>query len=337
MNALEGHNWDDALAIVKTLPKEKLSWLEELSYFGMGVMCLVGLGGGPVELVEELSNRGVDINQRSEHYETPLYLAAMYSHVHLVKEFLRRGALVHGVDSKGASIFQKAGTMGSPEEKKEVQELLQKAAENQKNEFENRKEIANKLREQGNVLFRAKKYEEALDMYTAALREWDGDILSLSNRAATILALSNRDKIVSGTPEAWSAGSAVICDASKATNIDPTYLKAWHRIIHGQCLIGDFPRASYWAKEALKHHPQDAELLSTVDILKSRGVPEYFSNPANGISAQVQRRIAAGEASKKCNYCKRPVLASSSDACPHCACNPCGMGVPAEILPWNRK
>ncbi|KAI8065174.1 hypothetical protein BC940DRAFT_356706 [Gongronella butleri] len=79
---------------------------------------------------------------------------------------------------------------------------------------EERAKVAQGLKEKGNKMFGAKKYEEAIDAYTQAIR-FKKDPIFFSNRAACHSFLGNNKQ--------------VIADSNEALALDPTYIKAINR------------------------------------------------------------------------------------------------------------
>ncbi|KAJ7679123.1 hypothetical protein DFH06DRAFT_1165781 [Mycena polygramma] len=105
------------------------------------------------------------------------------------------------------------------------------------------------LKEQGNALFAAKKFAEADNKYTGAIgahntADLKGLAVLYANRAACRLSL-RRYKDASS-------------DASKATQLDPTYPKAFARRASAEDCLGDFVSSTENWKHALDALPTSA-------------------------------------------------------------------------------
>ncbi|KAI0067196.1 TPR-like protein [Artomyces pyxidatus] len=81
---------------------------------------------------------------------------------------------------------------------------------------------ATELKDQGNALFTAKKYEDAIQKYTAAIALDEANAVLYCNRAACHLALKSYNEAKT--------------DAEKAIGLDPKYRKAWARLATAQDL-----------------------------------------------------------------------------------------------------
>lgn len=88
---------------------------------------------------------------------------------------------------------------------------------------------AEQFKTQGNQAMSKKNYELAINHYTSALELNPDAKVYLSNRAAAYSSSGNHD--------------AAIKDASRATEIDPSYGKAWSRLGHAYFGKGDLANA----------------------------------------------------------------------------------------------
>ena len=78
------------------------------------------------------------------------------------------------------------------------------------------KASADKLKQKGNTLMSGKNYDEAIDTYTKAIDLDPTNPVYYSNRAA---AYSSKGDHLSA-----------VGDAGKAIKVDPSYVKAYHRL-----------------------------------------------------------------------------------------------------------
>ncbi|KAF3932236.1 hypothetical protein ABW19_dt0200174 [Dactylella cylindrospora] len=84
---------------------------------------------------------------------------------------------------------------------------------------------AEALKTRGNQAMAQKKYSEAIDLYTQALRIVSGNPIYLSNRAAAYSASGQHDKAKD--------------DAQAAVDSDPAYSKGWSRLGLAKFALGD--------------------------------------------------------------------------------------------------
>ncbi|KAF3907725.1 hypothetical protein AA313_de0208641 [Arthrobotrys entomopaga] len=87
------------------------------------------------------------------------------------------------------------------------------------------KAMAEALKGRGNTAMAQKKYPEAIDLYTQALKLVPGNPIYLSNRAAAYSASSQHDKARD--------------DAQAAVDSDPAYSKGWSRLGLAKFALGD--------------------------------------------------------------------------------------------------
>lgn len=100
---------------------------------------------------------------------------------------------------------------------------------------------AEQFKSQGNQAMSKKNYELAINHYTSALELNPDAKVYLSNRAAAYSSAGNHD--------------AAIKDASKATQIDPQYGKAWSRLGHAYFGKGDLAGAKRAYESGIKVDP----------------------------------------------------------------------------------
>ncbi|KAI3611764.1 hypothetical protein WG66_007728 [Moniliophthora roreri] len=111
----------------------------------------------------------------------------------------------------------------------------------------NKIERAEKLKEEGNALFAKKEYKAATQKCTEAIALNDKNPVLYANRAACRLSLKKY----------MDAGM----DAAKATQIDPTYAKAWARLATAQDAL-------------LQPHNSKASWQKALDCLPKEGLTE---------------------------------------------------------------
>jgi len=87
------------------------------------------------------------------------------------------------------------------------------------------KALAETLKGRGNTAMAQKKYTEAIDLYTQALKLIPGNPIFLSNRAAAYSASSQHEKAKD--------------DAQAAVDSDPEYSKGWSRLGLARFALGD--------------------------------------------------------------------------------------------------
>ncbi|KAI7906763.1 uncharacterized protein BX663DRAFT_529352 [Cokeromyces recurvatus] len=129
-------------------------------------------------------------------------------------------------------------------------ETLQKLRDTEKLKKEKEKaayynpELADKAREEGNALFKAGKWPEAIEQYTEAIKRNDKDVRPYSNRAACYLKLM-------AVHEAEK-------DANKCIELDPTFTRGYIRKAAVQLIKREFQESIDTLKLA-KEHDKDGK------------------------------------------------------------------------------
>ncbi|KAI8391816.1 uncharacterized protein BYT42DRAFT_543308 [Radiomyces spectabilis] len=95
---------------------------------------------------------------------------------------------------------------------------------------EQRSEAAQSLKSKGNSQFSNKKYQEAVDLYTQAIR-FKADPIFFSNRAACYANLGQNDRVIE--------------DCNQALKLDPVYVKALNRRAQALEKKGDLAESLY--------------------------------------------------------------------------------------------
>ncbi|KAK7064589.1 Hsc70 cochaperone [Favolaschia claudopus] len=124
---------------------------------------------------------------------------------------------------------------------------------------------AEKFKQTGNTLMSTKQYDKAIESYTEAITRDPTNAIYYSNRAA---AYSSKGDHLSA-----------VGDAEQAIKIDPTFVKAYHRLGHAQYSLTDFRASSDAFERGLKLDPNNAGLKSGLENSKARIVPDDDDMP----------------------------------------------------------
>ncbi|CCG81411.1 Putative uncharacterized protein [Taphrina deformans PYCC 5710] len=133
---------------------------------------------------------------------------------------------------------------------------------------------AEQFKSQGNQAMSKKNYDLAINHYSSALELNPDGKVYLSNRAAAYSSAGNHD--------------AAIADATKATQIDPAYGKAWSRLGHAYFGKGDLAGAKQAYESGIKVDPTSEimkrGLETSTKKLQEQGGPSRSSpaQAANG-------------------------------------------------------
>lgn len=140
---------------------------------------------------------------------------------------------------------------------------------------------AEALKQEGNSLMTAKKFDSAIEAYTQAITLDATNPVYYSNRAA---AYSSKSDHISA-----------ISDANKAIEVDPRYSKGYHRLGHALYSISDFKAAADAFERGLKVEPTNPGLKSSLASAKAkinaesevspRGTPAGVDDPSAGVGA----------------------------------------------------
>ncbi|KAF9786052.1 putative stress-induced protein STI1 [Thelephora terrestris] len=118
------------------------------------------------------------------------------------------------------------------------------------------KASAEKLKQKGNTLMSGKKYDEAIQSYTEAINLDSTNPVYFSNRAAAYS--SKGDHLLA------------VGDAEKAIEVEPSYVKAYHRLGHAHYSLGDFKEASAAFQRGLDVEPGNPSLTSALNNAEAR-------------------------------------------------------------------
>lgn len=107
---------------------------------------------------------------------------------------------------------------------------------------------AEKHKQTGNTHMTAKKYDEAIDVYTKAIALDSANPVYYSNRAAAYASKGDH--------------ASAILDSEKAIEVDPKFVKAYSRLGHAQYALGDYKAAAAAFKKGVELEPTNANLKS---------------------------------------------------------------------------
>ncbi|CAK9781136.1 unnamed protein product [Cutaneotrichosporon oleaginosum] len=127
---------------------------------------------------------------------------------------------------------------------------------------------ADALKSKGNSLMSQKKYEDAIQQYTDAIKLCPNPVY-YSNRAAAYGALNQH--------------SLAAEDAMRAIDLDPKFTKGYSRLGHAQFSLGEYKKAIEAYETGLKLDPTNSNMKSSLATAKARlgeSVPERSDSPA---------------------------------------------------------
>ena len=127
---------------------------------------------------------------------------------------------------------------------------------------EERKELAEKKKNEGNVFFGKKIYRTAIIKYTTALLLDGNNATYYGNRSACYLAVDDAKN--------------ALCDALKSVEIDPEYVKGWHRACKAYIMFGQVEEAKEMCDNIVKLSPNLASFV-TVETEKINHIVELHT------------------------------------------------------------
>lgn len=161
--------------------------------------------------------------------------------------------------------------------------------------FEEKLEIATRRKEEGNELFKQKKYERALKRYKKALDYFQNDssLKDEEKKKASALKLPcylNTAVCLMKT-KSWKE---VIENCNKALEIDPANVKALYR--KGSALIDldDWEQAKLCLEKALQHDPSNKEIKQEIARLRKK-ITEQNQKDKKIFSGMFERLRKQGE------------------------------------------
>jgi len=132
------------------------------------------------------------------------------------------------------------------------------------------KKEAEALKGQGNSYMSAKKYDEAIEAYTKAVKLDPTNPVYFSNRAAAHSSVDDHE--------------SAIVDAKKAAELDPNFVKAYSRLGHAYYSKGDYGAAVQAFEDGLKVDPGNANLKTNLENAKTR-LPALDRSTSPGVGA----------------------------------------------------
>lgn len=168
----------------------------------------------------------------------------------------------------------------------------------------------------GNKAYKAGKPDTALKLFHQA-NEVQPHAFTYAN--AALVHISRRD---------WHSAAV---EAAKATDVDPTYGRAWQRLVKSHLNARSFPRALSALQAALASlHPDDKEvprLRAVQGLLLGCGIDPYVEDEAvAGMRRDVKARLSRGVPSAPCAFCRAPLPSplEQYEVCVWCTCDPQG-------------
>jgi len=111
---------------------------------------------------------------------------------------------------------------------------------------------SNKLKDLGNAAFSAKKYEEAIKQFTAAIAVDPQNHVLYSNRAAAYTELGKKDA---------EKLELAVADGEKCSSLAPTFGKGYSRTGAALCMLGKYQEAVKVYAAGLAHEPSSRLLV----------------------------------------------------------------------------
>lgn len=296
---------------------------------------------GACRTTEILLDAGAAIDVRNvPHSETPLIISAIYA-AQVGEILLRRGARADICDWSGKTALSrledpKGFSFGrnDPEAKQRLIKLLKESLAVVNKEGSAQKAEAEKLREEGNELFKKGRFADARKKYMESISFLE-DYRTFSNLAACCLRMGidiekRKGKVTSGDQESYLLYMEAVNHAGKAARLKPDFPKGHYRLARAQMGKGDLPRAKWSLKDGLKHCPGNQDLEDLLRELESLGVKDSISGPYAGVTEKAQAKLNAGAPKGSCAWCLGPLplpLGQFGRLCPYCAMDPADANV----------
>lgn len=170
----------------------------------------------------------------------------------------------------------------------------------------------------GNRAYKTGNSEIALKYYEQAT-EVQPHAFTYAN--AALVHISRRD---------WHSAAA---QATKATEIDPGYGRAWHRLVKSHLNARNFPQTLGAVKAALAAlGPDDKEvprLRAVEGLLQGCGIRPAAAGPSCASATarkDLKTRLSRGVPSAPCAFCRAPLPTplEQYEGCAWCTCDPQG-------------
>eukprot|EP00892_Ulva_mutabilis_P002916 jgi/Ulvmu1/12625/UM093_0018.1 len=263
----------------------------------------------------QLLSLGAKVDPRNSVEETPLLMAADKLHLPMMELLLKAGADPEAKDWRSRTVretlMSARRTNRLPAQKALL--LLDKFGKGPDREL-----AAKRLRERGNQAYKTGSPEIALKYYEQA-NEVQPHAFTFAN--AALVQISRRD---------WHGAAAA---ATKATQIDPGYGRAWHRLVKAHLNARNFPRALAAVKGALaalaSEDKEVPRLLAVEGLLQGCGIRPAAAQPSGTVAASrkdVKARLSRGVPSAPCAFCRAslPTPLEQYEQCAWCECDPQG-------------
>jgi len=263
------------LDLVKTLTAAGSDVNSENS-FDRATPLLMASSIGAEDIVEFLLQNGADVNAVNNECWNALHCATDAGHLGIVKKLIEAGTSPNSLNDKGKTPLCMAGknkqitqllkditTMPSAEQIEEARSAASPSAPADNAE----KKRAQELKEQGNGFYVKKKYNEAIEKYTAAIELDPTDGVFFSNRSACYVAIGDYNSALS--------------DAKKCKELRPDWSKSYYREAVAYENLKNYgdAAASYW--EAWNKEPKNKTLHASFTRCMEIGKQEHEAKQAN--------------------------------------------------------
>ncbi|KAJ3304288.1 hypothetical protein HDV03_002903 [Kappamyces sp. JEL0829] len=124
---------------------------------------------------------------------------------------------------------------------------------------------AEALKSEGNKLLAAKKFDEAVAKYSAAIEADGTNAVYYANRAAAYSQLGQHE--------------SAVYDAKKALQVNPDYSKAYSRLGHAEFCLGNYENAVDAYTLGLEKEPNNASIKQSLAAAKSKVQSSSVSAP----------------------------------------------------------
>jgi len=215
----------------------------------------------------------------------PIHLAAMVDHIDIVNTLLKycknlniQSVMNMSVDEiiKESKVRlkqweEKYGRNGTGNDNFKTEDITLEPAKDATAAAE-----ADRLKLEGNVYFKQKQYETAIDLYTRALQHQGDNKAIWSNRSACFLSMKEFQK--------------ALHDAEICRRLDPTWTKGCYRLAAARLAVGNYTEAAVAAFEGCKLDESNQELKSLMQKAVKLGQEEEKKKRDAAAAAVASRR-----------------------------------------------
>lgn len=168
------------------------------------------------------------------------------------------------------------------EEKKKREEEERKKREEEERQaaMSEEEKQANDLKDQGNELYKKRRFAEALELYEKAIQLCPDNIVFRLNRAAVLLEMGEIDKCIEGCHEAINIGSSDF----------QSMAKAYARLGNAYMRKKDYDNAIKYYKDALVEHRTRDVALRLQEAEKQKRIAEELAYQDPEISRQEREK-----------------------------------------------